>query len=135
MAGFGKFVEFLQYITVDTQLGVSRSANNTTSITYRSLSLNELERLPDLDETYIHSPDNYSAILATGKPKFRILNQHEQYKIISIIFELEEPFINRDFLCNYLDQENIEYELKSVNSCITNLVGANILKYQENMNH
>ncbi|MDJ0580641.1 NYN domain-containing protein [Crocosphaera sp.] len=135
LAGFGKFVEFLQYITVDTQLGVSRSTNNTTSITYRSLSLNELERLPDLDETYIHSPDNYSAILATGKPKFRMLNQHEQYKIISIIFELEEPFINRDFLCNYLDQENIEYELKSVNSCITNLVGANILKDQENINH
>lgn len=127
VVGFGKFVEFLQYITVGTTLAVSRSSNNTISITRRDLSLEGLEQLPDLDESYIHSSDNYSAILMTGEPIFRVVNQREQSNLIAIILGLEESLRNRDALCHYLDENHIQYDIKLLNACITNLHSAEIL--------
>jgi uncharacterized LabA/DUF88 family protein len=133
MVGFGRFIEFLQYITANTNFVISKSPNNTSAITYRNSHLDNLEILPYLDESYIHSPDNYSAILGVNSPIFRVINSLEQYNLISIIFKLEGAGRNRESLCNYLNQQAIEYEMKTVNACISNLIGAKIIEDQENL--
>ncbi|WLT40615.1 hypothetical protein NON20_25620 (plasmid) [Synechocystis sp. B12] len=131
LLGFGRFIEFLQYITANTKFVISRSVNNTSAITYRNSSLSNLEILPDLDDSYIHSPDNYSAILSVNEPILRVVNNFEQHNLISIIFQFQESPKNRESLCAYLDKENIQYEMKIVNACISNLLSTKILQEQE----
>ena len=70
--GFPKFTEFLQYVCKDTPLCLVRPQHSSVFLTTKNSVPDGVEVLPELDAQYLHSPDHYCSILATGHPMFRL---------------------------------------------------------------
>lgn len=79
--GFGKFIEFLQFACADTSLCVLRLLDGSVVLARRSNTRIGAEALPDLGHAYIHSIENYRAVLATGTPVLRLPEHQDIHEV------------------------------------------------------
>lgn len=119
--GLPKFVQFLQYICRNTDLQVFTLAESTTTkIAFKNANIKG-EPLPYLDDSYLHSPENYKSILATGKPRLKIIDLGDFYKITSLVACLRGKTHNLDSLLEEINTSYPDIESPSVNQYLFSL--------------
>ena len=112
--GFPKFTEFLQYVCKDTPLCLVRPEHSSVFLTTKNSVPNGVEILPELDADYLHSPNHYCSILATGHPMFRLPSANALHKTAEWISNnsfQEVPFGTAlENITTDLNSENIDTE-------------------------
>ncbi len=112
--GFPKFTEFLQYVCKDTPLCLVRPEHSSVFLTTKNSVPNGVEILPELDADYLHSPNHYCSILATGHPMFRLPSANALHKTAEWISNnsfQEVPFGTAlENITADLNSENIDTE-------------------------
>jgi uncharacterized LabA/DUF88 family protein len=83
--GFAKFIEYLQCVCRDTEVGVVRppSPQAQAILMLREAVRDPSTILPDLQPRDLHSPENYAAILAYGNPILRMTSITEWRAVTS----------------------------------------------------
>lgn len=123
--GLSKFIQFLQYACRNTELKIVVSDKFQTKLTLRDVELENFEPLPFLDDDFLHSPENYKSILATGHPRIKIIDSEDFLKITSAISTLSEN-CNLDSLLEKINSIYPEIESENINSCLLSLISLDI---------
>ncbi|GBF81698.1 NYN domain-containing protein [Aphanothece sacrum] len=126
LLGFAKFVNFLQFICTNTDIMVLNSAKFEVKLAFRNTVINGFNVLPDLDDNYLHSVDNYKSILAQNPPRMRISNFNDLRIIAVGISRLVQLNHTLDSLLEYINELNVNLDNESVNGCIFTLIHSDI---------
>lgn len=134
--GLSKFVHFLQLICNGTDLIVVTSPKCETKIAFKDANLKDFETLPYLESDFLHSPENYQSILATGNPRIKIINPQADFiKIVSVITSLGSQEQSLDSLLEYVNHFYGEIESENVNLCLSSLISINIFEISDSEQH
>ena len=124
--GLSKFIQFLQYICRDTDLKVVTSDKFQTKIAYRESTIVDFEPLPFLDDSFLHSAENYKSILATGHPRIKVINPADFLQITSTIACLPERKYTLDALLEQINAIYGDIESENINHCLLSLISLEI---------
>ena len=124
--GLSKFIQFLQYICRDTDLKVVTSDKFQTKIAYRESTIVDFEPLPFLDDSFLHSAENYKSILATGHPRIKVINPADFLQITSTIACLPERKYTLDALLEQINSIYSDIESENINHCLLSLISLEI---------
>ncbi len=89
-AGFAKLADFLQWVCAGTQYQVARLPGGVPAVAERAQPPADAELLPDLDETWLHSPEHYRSCLRAGLPIYR-LPEMEALRLAGAFLLTEKP--------------------------------------------
>lgn len=123
--GLSKFIQFLQYASRNTKLKIVVSDKFQTKLTLEDVDFDNFEALPFLDEHFLHSPENYKSILATGHPRIKIIDSEDFLKITGAIASLRENY-NLDSLLEKINGIYPDIESENLNSCLLSLINLDI---------
>ncbi len=131
--GLVKFVQFIQYICRKTDLQVFTLAQSTTTkIAFKNANIKGIEPLPYLDDSYLHSLENYKSLLATSKkPCLKIIDLEDFYKITSLVAFLKDKTHTLDSLLEKINTSYPDIESSSVNRYLFSLVALEIFDMTE----
>ena len=130
--GLLKFVQFLQYICRSTDLQVFTLAQSTTTkISFKNANIKGAEPLPYLDNSYLHSLENYKSILATGKPRLKIIDLEDFYKVTSLVAFLRGKTHTLESLLEEINTSYPDIESSSVNQYLSSLVALEVFDMTE----
>lgn len=123
--GLSKFIQFLQYTCRNTDLQILVSDKFQTKLTLKNVEIENFEPLPFLDDNFLHSPENYKAILATGHPRIKIIDSEDFLKITSAIASLRDHY-NLDSLSEKINSIYPDIENDNINGCLLSLISLDI---------
>jgi len=130
--GLVKFVQFLQYICRNTDLQVFTLAQSTTTkIAFKNANIKDAEFLPYLDNSYLHSLENYKSILSTGKPRLKIVDLEDFYKVTSLVAFLRGKTHTLESLLEEINTSYPDIESSSVNQYLSSLVAMEVFDMTE----
>jgi len=125
--GLSKFIQFLQYACRNTELKIVVSDKFQTKLTLKDVEFENFEPLPFLDDDFLHSPENYKLILATGHPRIKIIDSEDFLKITSAIASLTDDS-NLDSLLAKINTIDSNIESDTIHSCLLSLISLNIFE-------
>lgn len=70
--GFSKFLKYLQFFSKETDLAVFLAPPSEVKMAFSSVVIKGFQRLPPLDESHIHTEENYRELLLCDSPIFRL---------------------------------------------------------------
>jgi hypothetical protein len=126
LIGLSKFVQFLQFVCANTNVRVLTSEKYEVKLALKGNQIKGFEALPEINETYLHSLENYQSILATGNPRLKIPNPQNFKTIVSIISELSGIQKTLDSLLEHIDEASLPIDNETINISLFTLIGANI---------
>lgn len=124
--GFAKFIQFLQFICRETQLKVVNSPSCETKVIFKEVNLHNFEPLPYLDDSFLHSLENYKSILATSNPRIRVIDAQDFAKITTAICSLPEGEHTLDAIIEYVGEIYQEIDSESINHSLFSLIHLDI---------
>ncbi|MFY7802323.1 MAG: NYN domain-containing protein [Limnoraphis robusta] len=130
LIGLPKFVNFLQFVCSSTEIKVLRSERNETIIALKNAQIKGFEDLPNIEQDYLHSLENYQSILAHGSPCIKITSSQDLKKILITLSQLDNPEGSLDRLLDYINHVYPEVESETINSSLITLINIDLFERQ-----
>lgn len=128
LIGLSKFVQFLQFICCNTNIRVFTSSKCEVKIALQNANIKSFEFLPEIRENYLHSLENYQAILATNSPRLKIPDPKDFKNIVNLVAQLPNIPKTLDGLLEYIDEANLAIDYEIINISLFTLINADVFQ-------